>query len=147
MNWVIRSPQEQDIPFIFATWLRSFYSDNHYSYMTPVGPKSDIRKSIYFENYRKVIDHLLEHSDVDIACLKDTPEVILGYMISKPPLLHYCFVKDAFRHLGIAESMFDKRFKNESEEIECTHITKSTMPFLKKNILITFNPFKLYKGM
>ena len=138
MNWIIRPPQEQDIPFVYATWLRSYHVDTDYIQM--------MRKSTYFENYRLVLDHILSSADTDIVCLKDTPEVILGYLISQPKTIHYIFVKDAFRHLGIAEDLISKRFP-EDQEITCTHATKSILPFLKRNTLINFNPFTLYKGI
>lgn len=88
-----------DRDFIYATWLRPFFYDNDY-----IG---EIDRETYFEKYSKVIEFILKDSEtqVTIACLKDDEEIILGYSVSKRNMLHWVYVKKAWRELGIGKSL------------------------------------------
>lgn len=112
--WLIREPFKDDISFIYATWLNSLYTD---SWMR------SIRKSVYFDNYKKVLDRILLRAKITIACKPDDPTVIFGYLISEPGIVHYSFVKDAFRKLGVAKSLYKHVFPN-GEKPEITHKTR-----------------------
>lgn len=134
--WAIRGPEESDIPFIYATWLNSNYTDTDF--------RRSVRKSVYFEAYKRIIDNILLSAKVSVACKSDTPSVIYGYLVTEGNVIHYSFVKDAFRSLGIAKSLYLHNFQ-QGQALECTHSTGSTKGFLNRNI--TFNPFILYKGI
>ena len=132
-KWNIRLANPNDIPFIYATWLKSY----HYDSWT-----KGIAKSVYFDNYKLVIDRLLGISQVLIACTVVDPEVILGYMVHEPNTLHYCFVKEPFRNFGIAKSLFTKSELEPTATI--THKTQSVAAIVRHKEFI-FNPFVLYK--
>lgn len=144
-TWAIRDPKEADISFIYATWLNSYYSDSHYAYYNNDQARNCVRKTIYFESYRQIIDHILLDAKVKVACKQDDEDVIFGYLVHEPKLIHYCFVKDAFRGLGVAKSLLESA--DNAFEFECTHLTKRLQPYLRRNKHITFNPYKLYKGI
>lgn len=133
--WMIREPKASDLNFIYATWLNSY----HYDSWT-----KSISKSVFFGNYKLVIDHILSNASILVACNKDEPEVIYGYIIYEPQKAHYVFVKEAFRAFGIARHLFEEAFKD-FEDIIVTHRTESSLPILKKHTQLIFNPFDLYK--
>jgi ribosomal protein S18 acetylase RimI-like enzyme len=137
-KWLLRQPVESDVPFIYATLLRSNYFDTE--------ALSQVRKTIYFENYRLVVDELLLNAEVTIACLETDHQVILGYMIHEPGVIHYIFVKDAFRNLGIARSLVTEKLDT-SKPLTVTHLTKSVRSLIKNNAKFNFNPYRLYKGV
>lgn len=136
-QWIIRECNQLDLSFIYSTWLRSY----HYDSWT-----RQTRKSIFFDNYKRVLDLLIDTNQILVACLVNDPEVILGYIVFGQQKIHYMFVKETFRNMGIARSLYRKVFPHDIE-IEITHQTKMSQRFLKDKPNLTYNPFVLYKGV
>jgi len=142
-TYQIRSAKPADINFIYATWL------NSQKYDTALG--LSCRKALFFEQYRLVIDTILasEATQVLVAVLPENEDVILGYLVFQTPdTLHYAFVKEAFRKLGIAKQLIEKAypsFLEKNKNLYFSHSSKYAQPILKKFTNLTFNPFLLYK--
>lgn len=127
----IRVANDSDRNFILATWLRGlYYGDTWFG---------EIPKNIFMEKYHSILERLLslDTTITVIACLKDDPEVILGYAVQdlNETTLHYAFVKKAWRNIGIAKDMVSKK------TVTATHLTKSGLSILKKHPGVIFNPF------
>lgn len=135
MDYFIRGPVKEDIEFIYATWTRS------YRHGSAVG-KSVNSDAEFYPQYNKVIDWLLSQPDstVDVVALPDQPLVILGYAVSQKKVLHFLFVKEAFRNLGIEEALLKKLGKIEVY----THKTVSIKKIMQKYAKALYNPFLLY---
>lgn len=121
---------EQDSNYIFSTFLRGLYYGKFF-YI-------EIQKDSFMKNYQRVIDSLIRSPGITIkvACLKDTPDVILGYSISKGNVLHYVFVRPQWRSIGIATLLTPK-------EITCvTHLTKVGLSIIRNKNWI-FDPFSM----
>ncbi len=58
--------------------------------------------------YHKYTEYLLVKSSTFVACLKSDPDVILGYSVSEPGVLHWVFVKPDWRRIGIANDLIPK---------------------------------------
>jgi GNAT superfamily N-acetyltransferase len=128
----IRPFVESDKNFVMATILRGlFYGDSWFSRIT---------KHIFMEHYKKVVEYLINkpNTEVRVACLKEDPEVILGYSIvdEKAQVIHWVFVKQAWRKIGIAKSLVPKDAKWVS------HLTKVGLSIIAKTDL-QFNPFTI----
>lgn len=126
----VRDGVESDRSFIFATFLRGlFYGDSVFS---------EVPKSIFMTNYHKVIEHILNSPStaVKVACLREDPEVILGYVILKPDsnAIVWAFCKKAWRGIGLIKSLIPDNITT------ITHATKSGISISKKKGWI-FNPF------
>lgn len=133
-----RSYMEEDRNFILATWLRgAYYGDSWFSL---------IPKNIFMEQYHKVLENFLLRAGVNIqvACLKEDPEVILGYSVSRNikngeadiSILDWVFVKSAWRKIGIAKMLMPNRINT------VTHLTKAGLSIMKQKLPDTiFNPF------
>jgi len=141
-----RFARPDDIPFIYSSWLRSF------KHSSALG--KSMRSSVFFENYREIIDHILasQHSHVAIACLPDDPNVILGYLVyeivsTREYIFHYCFVKESFRRLGIASALI--KSLGHIQNIIHTHKTNCLDGIIDVFTIITashitYNPLLLY---
>jgi len=116
-----------DESFIYATWLRGLRYGNSWF--------ERIDETLYFENYRQVVRALLASCQVKIACLKETPDVIIGYSVSDGPRLHWVHVKENWRRMGIATDLLPKDFSCYS------HLTKVGIEILKNHKTLIFNPF------
>lgn len=125
----IRPPRPEDRAFIYATWLRGLYYGNPWF--------TQIDKDSYMASYHKILDQLFLKPDVDIkiACVTEDPELILGYSVSEPSILHWVFVKQAWRRFGIAKQLIPK------DVSRITHLTTVAEKLKPKEWL--FDPFKL----
>lgn len=132
----IRVGNDSDKNFILATMLRGLYYGNTWF--------SAIPKNIFMQCYHTILERLLTHPDtrVTVACLKDDPEVVLGYSIHRfthnTVILDYVFVKSAWRRIGIANSLLPKNV------FAVTHLTRPGASIMKKKLPNTpYNPFLL----
>lgn len=138
-DYAIRPVQGDDIPFIYSSWLRSYRNDSL------VG--SSVKKSIFFDNYQRVLDQILSKNTTKtfVVCKPDQPSVIFGYAVTEPSTatLHYVFVKEAFRGFGLTKALLAEAFPTQSvSAVSITHKTKTAARFCAK---FTYNPFSLYQ--
>ena len=133
----IRPATGDDLNFIYDSWLSSCRYDS---------PLGNCKNSIFFDNYRRIIDDVLslDNTHVFVACLTEDPHVILGYLACElPNIIHYIFTKDAFRQFGIAKALVTHAFKDTSNLIT-THRTGYVEPILRSHPQITYNPFLFF---
>lgn len=127
----IRHPKESDISFIMATWLRGLYYGESWF--------SEIPKNIFMSNYKKIAQATLISPKVEVrvACLKEDPDVILGYSIvsKNQEAVIWTFVKTAWRRQGIGKSLIPSNPKY------VTHLTALGKTLMPKLPATKFNPF------
>jgi hypothetical protein len=126
----IRSLLPEDKNFILATFLKGlYYGDSYYS---------EMKKSDFMLQYRDIVEEILNYSkdSARIACLKEDPNVILGYALinQENSILHFVFVKKSWRSIGIAKSLVPETVTT------VTHLTKPGLSIMKSKGLV-FNPF------
>jgi len=97
MNGVvqIRSFKKEDEAFIFATWLRHlWYSKDN---------KTTLSKETFMRLHHSRISDLLNSRPVEVACLAEDPDVIVGYAVHDDN--RFTYLKKAWRGLGV-EKLF-----------------------------------------
>ena len=111
----IRPFKKEDEPFIYSTWLQNLYVNTRWR--TPPTRRA-------FFKYHDVIEHILRkpNTKVDVCCLKDDPDVIVGYCVhEKTPvdvILHWIYVRGDWQRKGIAYDLAPKHIT------VVTHMTK-----------------------
>ena len=127
----IRPFELGDKHFLYATILRGIYYGNEFY--------AQIDQEAYFQAYQLVLDNLFNKNGVvvRIACLPEDTSVILGFAVLEQGVLHYVYVKDAFRKQGLARQLVAG-----TEISSVTHITKPGNAIRKKQRW-AFNPFLL----
>lgn len=127
---LIRDYLPSDKNFIYASFLKGLRYGNEMFEL--------IDAKVYFDIYQRVIENILDQDStlVKVACLKDEPEVILGYSIATPTegLIHFLFVKSAWRGIGIGTTLMSEGIHT------ATHTTKIGTALIKKKHL-KYNPF------
>lgn len=128
---IIRDSNPNDRNFIFSTWLKGLRYGNDFF--------GDIDSAPYYKHYHHFINAVLSKPDttVKVACLKEDPEVILGYSVYRGDTVHWVQVKSAWRLIGIAKSLMP------TQVTTVTHLTKTGRSILKKNPAVKFNPFSV----
>ena len=137
-NCRIRKAIDDDLPFIFNSWLKS-YRFSHF------GEK--ITNTIYFEDQHKVIDKILKTSEVYVACNIEDPSQLYGYIAVGEEegvfVLHFIYVKHTFRNMGIGKTLLDAVGHDSSNASVYTHHTKVAEKLSSKYNFV-FHPYLLF---
>jgi predicted GNAT family acetyltransferase len=129
-----------DEAFVYSTWLRNY---KHSSYFA-----KRIRPVTFFAGHHNIASHILKKESVKVfvACPKDDIETILGYLVCEPDsdkqIIHFVFVKDAFRGLGVARALVEAS-QIDINKIHFTHWTYPVDEFIRKYPDIIYDPYKL----
>lgn len=122
----VRAAHNLDIPFLTDSWLKSFQGSYHVK---------KLPAWLYRQQHHKIVTQLLARSLVLVACDEAAPNVIWGWtcaeMINDTLVVHYTYVKEAFRGFGIASKLIAELLAHETPEaLVYTHDTKSANSFL-----------------
>ncbi len=132
---------ETDCAFVYSTWLRNYKYSSYFA--------KRIKPAIFFAGHHAILNHLMAKPTTKgfIAHPKDDTETILGWLVCEPhedrrPTIHFIFVKDAFRHMGVATTLL-KAAGIDLNQITFTHWSFSMDDFIKKYPGMVFNPYDL----
>lgn len=134
-EYEIRGPQENDVNFILATWLKGFFYGTNWL-------NRNVDQDLFFKQYNEIAKGILIRPGVKISvcCLRDDDDVILGYSISEGDCLHWIFVKESWRKMGIGGLLLPPGLK------EFSHLTDLGLELNKMKMNLKFNPFKVMGG-
>ncbi len=115
----LRKANQEDVSFIFNSWLRSY---KHSLFARPV------TNTIFYAEHHKIIERLLKTNQVVIACNDNDPSQIYGFIcgghIDNIFCLHYIYVKHSFRSLGVGKALLNAFQHNPSTAAVYTHHTR-----------------------
>jgi GNAT superfamily N-acetyltransferase len=96
-----------DEAFVFRAWLEGYWPNS--------GAALVMSKSDWLPRWHAVIARILRDRNCGsiVAHVQDAPSSLLGFAVSGHGCLHWCYVKQAFRSLGIATAMLHKFNFNE----------------------------------
>ena len=129
--FAIRDGVATDIPFVFRSWLTSYRRSSF---------ARGIRDRIYFANEHKAIERILRSCSIRVACINEDPEIILGYVVLGPSIVHYAFTKPAFRRMHILTRLLP------DGDLEYTHRTEDSDRVLARLPRLTYNPYLALGG-
>lgn len=130
----VRPAIATDINFVYACWLRS-YKDS-----SPIS--KFIERKSFFPAYQKILDRILANPDtkVCVACKDDDEDLLYGFIVFAPKLVHFVYVKEDFRRFGIARRLSEQI--PDLQDCIATHLTKDLLDlWTAKKTSIQFNPF------
>src|SRR4051812_3597276 len=89
----IRYATNEDIPFIFSSWLKCFRDTGLMNRGVP--------NTIYFQNHHKILQKIAQRAKIYVACnASDVSQIygwIAGEYIEGTFVLHFIYIKHAFR--------------------------------------------------
>ncbi len=120
---------ETDLPFLYASWKNSIWYDQNPGTQEKPDP-------MFSRLMTKKIKLVLEKPDIQtrVACLKYTPEQIIGYSVNHGKTLEFVYVKIDYRKQGIG-TLLVKGFREVVEPL--TKIGKAIVK--KKDLKIKEN--------
>lgn len=117
-EYSVRAMGPEDVPFVAATWLRS-YADSPWA--------KRIDQADYFEGHSKVVNALLNRCTVLVAEFQsDEGPVLLGFAAGEQTehatCLHYAYVKGFYRQRGVADALLTELLRRiGGKRVLCTH--------------------------
>lgn len=124
-NMIKRKASATDIPLLYAAWLKGLYYGNPFM--------NEIDKEVFFKNYKPVVTNIMLNCTVEVACLEDEPDVVVGFIVYKLNVLHWVYTKRNWRKLGVSKLLMPQGIDTVTH---LTRIGKSLKPGNWK-----FNPF------
>jgi len=133
----LRNIQQDDVAFIFHSWLKSFRNGRM---------PSKVDNGIYFTEHHKLIERLVKRCTVTLAVDPKEPGNILGYIVYERIdgifILHYIYVKHTFRNMGIGRELFEST-GHDLETASCgTHATNVSEK-LQHRFNVIYHPYIL----
>jgi ribosomal protein S18 acetylase RimI-like enzyme len=115
---LMRPARPEDQAFIYNSWLKAYRN----SKLTREWPNE-----IYYKAQAKAITQIFFAAKTIIACSAEDKSQIYGYIVfqkvSETQIVHFLYVKQVFRRLGIGKSLVEKAFgeQTDEQEIHTTH--------------------------
>jgi hypothetical protein len=129
----IRDGLPADVPFIFRSWLTSYRRSEF---------ARRVRDRVYFAHEHRLIEAILRRGQVRVAHVLEDPDTIIGFLVlhQAPRVLHYAFVKPAFRRARVLTALLPEG------EWEYSHRTDDSDRVIGKMPQLTYNPFSAFGG-
>lgn len=140
----IRDLRSEDLNFVRATWINTY---RH----SPIGRL--MRSEIYHREQAYLIDRLLAHSEVAIACWAKDNNLVYGYVVYEeaweacPLVIHFAYVKSSYRDIGIFSKLLRSTGYEAGDKVILTHPTKSSKKIAINNENLIQNPFFAWKRL
>lgn len=132
----IRRGCEDDVPFIFNSWLTSVWESTR-----------NIRKTVFFNNHKLVIEKLLAKSQVWVVSSPEDSAHILAWLVCEPhkkfTIMHYIYTKAPYRRMGIATKLKEIMGPVELVGSHATNFSRT----LESSWKMITNPYILYEDL
>lgn len=128
--------------WVIKCWLKSYY-EHMQAMRSPVLPPT------YWSQQHALVTHLLEVSDTAIAHFPESADLFQGWACAEPSrgVLHYVYVKPAYRREGVAQRLVDDLFGDDPGALRCTHWTaRRPIREAAERRRLVYDPYALTMG-
>jgi len=137
-NCRLRPLTEEDHPFLFNSWLKSYR-------FSPFAER--ITNTIYFEDHHRLIERILKNSKILIACNPSDPSQLYGYVVGGEDdgilIIHFLYVKHTFRNMGMGKTLLDAMGHSGETASVYTHHTRMADKLASKHNFV-YHPYLLF---
>lgn len=130
--WTIRPHEAADLPFIFDSWVKSYWDGINrepwpqtvrgYDMTGVIGQRLN-RDLFYTPGQRHLAAACIAAAPCYVAHVRDNPDQLMGFACGGSGWLHYVYVKTSFRRLGVARSLIQAAL-GDAQDIKVSHLTK-----------------------
>ena len=137
-NCRLRPLTEEDYPFLYNSWLKSY----RFSLFA-----ERITNTIYFEDHHKLIEKIINNSKTLIACNPSDPSQLYGDIVAGEEegvlVVHFVYVKHTFRNMGIGKTLLDAVGHSSDKASVYTHHTRMADKLASKHNFV-YHPYLLF---
>lgn len=121
--------------WILSSWLRSNHDGGN-------GFWRSATDQVYWFNQSLLASKLLRESETLIATLAGEPDLFVGYVVWQRDVLHYVYVKAAYRRDGVASRLLEFcKLADFGKFDTCTHLGRDNAWLTRRGI--NYNPYAL----
>lgn len=136
---LIKDASLDDMSFFWSSIL------NHFRHSSP--STKLMTDAVFFGHHQPIVEAALKRKGnvLKFAALKDEPDVILGFLWGNeyPETVHYCYVKRAFRLMGIARALYEATFKD-VPKVFYSHLTYDAGRITQEHKHFVYNPYLIH---
>ena len=146
---LLRQPEPDDraLGFVLDSWVKTVAADSPWAVATagstPHAP-TPLPPPLIKYHHDIILKKLIPHSDITLACDPDDADTIWGYICTDGELLHFIYVKAAFRGFGIGGCLLRAAGLPDSN-ISTSHRTKSLFVAFP-GVRFLWNPYRMIYG-
>lgn len=135
MEVAIREARPDETNLIYVTWLKSYAQSSFAKGMV---------QTVYEDRQRRLINEILKrNAKTLVAHAPEEPDAVLGWLVlEEPATVHYLFVKEHFRRLGVGTALVaavPKKFR-------FTHRTFEAVPFIRRLAGALYDPYAAWRA-
>jgi GNAT superfamily N-acetyltransferase len=106
----------------------------------------EMPKQLYFESAGAVAERILERSVCIVLCSEEDTAQIIGYVVfGSGPVLHYVYVKQPFRRMGLGRHLVREVVERVGGDrgLPCSHMAANVdiWQAMQKEFDFIFNPY------
>ena len=144
----IRPYQAGDEALVYKSYLRSFLRTGYRIHMAHGLSGESISTDVYYAGQRSVLEEIMRHARISIACGLEDEWQVLGFLIyddlPSGLVLHYIYVKRMFRKARLASEMVKHHLAGRGKLVN-THFTAPwrflSRSLTRANIDIKYDPY------
>ena len=142
---LLRKPEPDDraIRFVLDSWCKTVAAEPPWDFATPRHTPPLPHPLLIYE-HDTILKKIIHKSTITLACDPDDPDTVWGYVCCDGELLHFIYVKTAFRGFGIGGCLL-RSAGIPKGRMMISHRTESLFVAFP-NIRFYWNPYRMIYG-
>lgn len=130
--WELREHEAADLPFIFDSWIKSYWDGVNREPWPQVYDGKDLigvigarlnRDQFFTPGQRALAAACIASAGCIVAHINGRPDELLGFACGSNGWLHYVYVKSPYRRIGVGRSLVE-RVIGDAKRVKVSHLTK-----------------------
>jgi hypothetical protein len=134
-------PDERALGFVADAWCKTVAAESPWSFATPHTTPPPPPSLLIYE-HDTLLKRIIRTSTLTLACDPDDEDTVWGFVCADGDLLHFIYVKSAFRGFGIGGCLF-RAASLPGGNIVISHRTKSLFIAFPK-VRFLWNPYRMF---
>ena len=133
-------PDERALRLVLDSWCKTVAAEPPWDFSTP-HHTPPLPHPIMIYEHDTLLKKIIHNSTLTLACDPDDPDTVWGYICTDDDILHFIYVKSAFRGFGIGGCLLRSADLPESKVI-ISHRTESLFVAFP-GVLFLWNPYRM----
>lgn len=132
---MIRPAAGPDLDIIADSWLKSFRHSDF---------AKSVRDTEFFTGHQLVIERLLTQNGACVLCDEKDETIVLAWLChTEPDTMHYVYVKESCRGLGMASELMEAAGLYRADPLYVSHITRKVKRWKDNGKHIRYDPYRV----